>query len=62
MSILMIDKGQLEQQSFVGYLNILQENRHKVHPRYIEPIQSTNNIYVVLERVRKVEEAHLDYR
>ena len=48
ISILMIDKSQMEQSTFVAYVNMLQENVHKIHPRYYEPIQSSNNIYVVL--------------
>ena len=34
ISILMIDKAQMDQQTFVAYINMLQENVHKVHPRY----------------------------
>lgn len=34
VSILMIDKHQLEQQSFVAYVNMLQENTHNLHPRF----------------------------
>ena len=34
ISILMIDKSQMEQSTFVQYVNMLQENVHKVHPRY----------------------------
>ena len=54
ISILMIDKAQMNQETFVSYVNMLQENVHKVHPRYYEPIQSSNNIYVVLEKVQRL--------
>lgn len=61
VAILMIDKTQIDNSTFVGYLNILQENPNKVHPLYIEPVQSSNNIYIVLENIKKLEDAPLPY-
>jgi hypothetical protein len=58
----MIDKSQIDQPSFVAYVNILQENPNGVHPRYYEPIQSSNNIYVILEQLRKIENANISYQ
>jgi hypothetical protein len=46
--VMMIEKKNLDQQLFVAYNNLLLENRSQVHPQYIEPVQSTNNIYLVL--------------
>lgn len=48
VSILMIDKKNVEHESFLFYNNLLLENKFKVHPQYIEPVQSTNNIYIIL--------------
>lgn len=61
-SILVIDKKLVDQASFVAYNNLLQENRQRIHPEYIEPIQSTNNIYIVLEHLRPISGATISYR
>ena len=58
----MIDKKNLDQQLFVAYNNLLLENKSRVHPQYIEPIQSTNNIYLVLEKVDKIEGTGNEYK
>lgn len=47
-SLVVIDKAKLEQSAFVDYHNLLSENTSGIHPRYVEPIQSTNNVYIVL--------------
>ena len=62
ISILMIDKAQMDQATFVAYVNMLQEDPHKVHPRYYEPIQSSNNIYVVLEKVQRLQDTSISYQ
>jgi len=48
VTILMVEKKNIDQQTFISYKNLLQENCRHIHPKYIEAIQSTNNIYLVL--------------
>lgn len=62
ITILMIDKKHLEQQHFVAYNNLLLENKAKIHPQYIEPIQSTNNIYLIVEKIDKLNSTSINYR
>jgi uncharacterized protein with PQ loop repeat len=62
ISILMIEKTHIEQSSFFAYNNLLQENKLHIHPKYGEPIQSTNNIYIILEQVVPVSSQVTNYR
>lgn len=56
-SLIVIDKTRIEQSIFVDYHNLLLENTAKIHPRYVEPIQSTNNVYIVLEHLKQMVKA-----
>lgn len=51
-SLVAIEKGRLDQNAFVQYHNLLVENKAGIHPRYVEPIQSSNNVYIVLEYLK----------
>lgn len=48
LSILMLEKQHIDHNTFVAYNNLIQENTRKIHPEYVEPIQSNHNIYIVL--------------
>lgn len=49
--LLIMEKRNLETLSFLNYNNLLQENIQGVHPRYLEIIQSTSNVYIILEKL-----------
>lgn len=46
------------------YTNMLRDNLCKVYPQFIEPLRSSNNIYVVFERVDNIEKGtlNMDYK
>jgi hypothetical protein len=54
VTVLMIEKKNMQQESFVPYNNLLSENKYQAHPNYIEAVQSANNIYIVVEKISKV--------
>lgn len=44
----------MQQETFVPYNNLLLENKDRIHPQYIEAVQSANNIYIITEKVNRV--------
>lgn len=54
VTVLMIEKKCMQQETFLPYNNLLAENKLAIHPHYIEVIQSANNIYIVVEKITKI--------
>lgn len=50
----MIEKKCMQQETFLLYNNLLADNKLAIHPKYIEVIQSANNIYIVVEKITKI--------
>ena len=48
MTVLMIEKKDMQQETFIAYNNLLSENQLQIHPQYIEAVQSANNIYIIV--------------
>jgi hypothetical protein len=54
VTILMIEKKNMQQETFVPYNNLISENKLRIHPAYYEVVQSANNIYIIVEKVTKL--------
>jgi hypothetical protein len=54
VTVLMIEKKCMQQESFLPYNALLAENKLAIHPAYLEVIQSANNIYIVVEKISKL--------
>lgn len=54
VSILVIEKKKMQQETFVPYNNLLMENKDRIHPQYVEAVQSANNIYIITEKVHRL--------
>jgi hypothetical protein len=54
VTVLMIEKKNMHQETFVPYNNLLSENHSRIHPAYIEAVQSANNIYIVIEKIERI--------
>lgn len=52
-TLVMVEKKNMEQETFVQYNNLLAENTQGLHPRYLEVVQSAHNMYIVLEHLQK---------
>jgi hypothetical protein len=39
----------------VSYNNVLAENVHGIFPKYIEVVQSANNIYIIIEKISRLD-------
>jgi hypothetical protein len=48
VTVLMIEKKDMQQETFIAYNNLLSENQLQIHPQYIEAVQSANNIYIIV--------------
>lgn len=48
VTVLMIEKKNMQQETFIAYNNLLSENQLQIHPQYIEAVQSANNIYIIV--------------
>lgn len=55
ITIIMVEKKNIQQETFVSYNNLLSENRHKIYPEYIQAVQSTNNVYLILEKIIPID-------
>nr|BAJ97868.1 predicted protein [Hordeum vulgare subsp. vulgare] len=54
VTVLMVERKSLQQDTFVAYNNIIMENQNQVHPAYIDAVQSANNIYIVVEKIERL--------
>ena len=45
----------MQQETFVIYNNVISENSKGIFPKYIEVVQSANNIYIVIEKISKLD-------
>ena len=52
----------MQQETFVPYNNLLSENNYKIHPSYYEAVQSANNIYIVIEKISKLDYSKDSYQ
>jgi hypothetical protein len=39
----------------VSYNNVLAENVNGIFPKYIEVVQSANNIYIIIEKISRLD-------
>lgn len=52
----------MQQETFVSYNNLLSENSNGIFPKYIEVVQSANNIYIVIEKISKLDYSKDSYQ
>ena len=61
VTVLLVQKKDIEQATFISYNNLILENVNKIHPKYIEAVQSTNNIYLILEPITYLPLGYKEY-